>query len=116
MLKNHKILVISIPSVLVWGNCLFFRFAQAREELKKLKLPGFLYSEVAELASTVPYFSLDEDESCDVGVHLIVCVHGLDGEARLINVCLSIAVRERLRVVGAPELQLLLGPFTYTMT
>lgn len=53
---------------------------QAKEELKQLKLPGFLYSEVADLASTVPYFSLDEDESCDEGIHLIVCVHGLDGE------------------------------------
>lgn len=62
------------------GKFVFFRFTQAREELKKFKLPGFLYSEVAELASTVPYFSLDEDESCDDGVHLIVCVHGLDGE------------------------------------
>lgn len=69
--------------------CLFvcFRFAQAKEELKKLNLPGFLYSEMAEFASAVPYFSLDEDEICDEGVHLIVCVHGLDGEARLINAC-----------------------------
>lgn len=58
----------------------FCRFVQGKEELKQLKLPGFLYSEVAELASTVPYFSLDEEESCDGGVHLIVCVHGLDGE------------------------------------
>lgn len=61
---------------------MFRRFALAREELKKLKLPGFLYSEVAELSSTVPYFSRDEDESCDEGVHLVVCVHGLDGEDR----------------------------------
>lgn len=47
--------------------------------MKQLKLPGFLYSEVPELASTVPYFSLEEDESCEEGIHLIVCVHGLDG-------------------------------------
>lgn len=47
--------------------------------MKQLKLPGFLYSEVPELASTVPYFSLEEDESCDEGLHLVVCVHGLDG-------------------------------------
>lgn len=47
--------------------------------MKLLKLPGFLYSEVPELASTVPYFSLEEDESCDEGLHLVVCVHGLDG-------------------------------------
>ncbi|MCI4394955.1 hypothetical protein PGIGA_G00174860 [Pangasianodon gigas] len=70
-------------------------FAQAREELKKLKLPGFLYSEVAELASTVPYFSLDEDESCDEGVHLIVCVHGLDGNSadlRLVKTYLELGL------------------------
>lgn len=47
--------------------------------MKQLKLPGFLYSEVPELASTVHYFSLEEDESCDEGIHLVVCVHGLDG-------------------------------------
>lgn len=47
--------------------------------MKQLKLPGFVYSEVPELASTIPYFSLEEDESCEEGIHLIVCVHGLDG-------------------------------------
>lgn len=72
---------------------MFCRFAQAREELKKCKLPGILYSEVMEFASTVPYFSLDEEESSDEGVHLIVCVHGLDGEARFIIARLSTAVR-----------------------
>lgn len=50
--------------------------------MKQLKLPGFLYSEVPELASTVPYFSLEEDESCTEGIHLIVCVHGLDGKSK----------------------------------
>lgn len=45
-----------------------------------MKLPGFLYSEVAELASTMPYFSLEDDDSSDEGVHLVVCVHGLDGK------------------------------------
>lgn len=55
------------------------RFIKAKEEMKQLKLPGFVYSEVPELASTVPYFSLEEDESSEEGIHLIVCVHGLDG-------------------------------------
>ncbi|XP_072525877.1 protein FAM135A isoform X2 [Salminus brasiliensis] len=70
-------------------------FVQARDELKQLKLPGFLYSDVAELASTVPYFSLDEDESCDEGVHLIVCVHGLDGNSadlRLVKTYLELGL------------------------
>lgn len=53
--------------------------------MKQLRLPGFLYSEVPELASTVPYFSLEEDESCEEGIHLIVCVHGLDGKKPYIS-------------------------------
>ncbi|XP_050981775.1 protein FAM135A isoform X1 [Labeo rohita] len=70
-------------------------FAQAKEELKQLKLPGFLYSEVADLASTVPYFSLDEDENGDEGIHLIVCVHGLDGNSadlRLVKTYLELGL------------------------
>uniref|UniRef100_A0AAY4EB33 DUF676 domain-containing protein n=1 Tax=Denticeps clupeoides TaxID=299321 RepID=A0AAY4EB33_9TELE len=71
------------------------RFVQAKEELKQLKLPGFLYSEVKELASTLPYFSLDEDESCEEGIHLIVCVHGLDGNSadlRLVKTYLELGL------------------------
>lgn len=70
-------------------------FAQAKEELKQLKLPGFLYSEVADLASTVPYFSMYEDENCDEGIHLIVCVHGLDGNSadlRLVKTYLELGL------------------------
>ncbi|XP_052429125.1 protein FAM135A isoform X1 [Carassius gibelio] len=70
-------------------------FAQAKEELKQLKLPGFLYSEVAHLASTVPYFSMDEDENTDEGIHLIVCVHGLDGNSadlRLVKTYLELGL------------------------
>ncbi|XP_059373100.1 protein FAM135A-like isoform X2 [Carassius carassius] len=70
-------------------------FAQAKEDLKQLNLPGFLYSEVADLASTVPYFSMDEDENCDEGIHLIVCVHGLDGNSadlRLVKTYLEIGL------------------------
>ncbi|XP_006899545.1 PREDICTED: protein FAM135A-like [Elephantulus edwardii] len=54
-------------------------FLQAKEELKQLKLPGFMYSDVPLLASSVPYFSMEEEDSSEEGVHLIVCVHGLDG-------------------------------------
>ncbi|XP_062864338.1 protein FAM135A isoform X2 [Trichomycterus rosablanca] len=69
-------------------------FVQAKEELKQLKLPGFMYSEVMELASTVPYFCLDEEKS-DEGVHLIVCVHGLDGNSadlRLVKTYLELGL------------------------
>ncbi|XP_073425485.1 protein FAM135A isoform X3 [Dendrobates tinctorius] len=60
---------------------LMIAFLQAKEELKQLRLPGFLYSDVPHLASTVPYFSMEEDEVSDEGIHLIVCVHGLDGNS-----------------------------------
>uniref|UniRef100_A0A671WZH4 Family with sequence similarity 135 member A n=1 Tax=Sparus aurata TaxID=8175 RepID=A0A671WZH4_SPAAU len=70
-------------------------FIKAKDEMKQLKLPGFLYSEVPELASTVPYFSLEEDESCEEGIHLIVCVHGLDGNSadlRLVKTYLELGL------------------------
>uniref|UniRef100_A0A8D2JJ70 Family with sequence similarity 135 member A n=1 Tax=Sciurus vulgaris TaxID=55149 RepID=A0A8D2JJ70_SCIVU len=56
-------------------------FLQAKEELKLLKLPGFMYSDVPLLASSVPYFSMEEEDGSEDGVHLIVCVHGLDGNS-----------------------------------
>ncbi|XP_066867477.1 protein FAM135A isoform X4 [Kogia breviceps] len=58
-------------------------FLQAKEELKHLKLPGFMYSDVPLLASSVPYFCVEEEEEdrSEDGVHLIVCVHGLDGNS-----------------------------------
>ncbi|KAF7656368.1 hypothetical protein LDENG_00042130 [Lucifuga dentata] len=70
-------------------------FIKAKEDLKQLKLPGFLYSEIADLASTVPYFSLEEEESCEEGIHLIVCVHGLDGNSadlRLVKTYLELGL------------------------
>ncbi|KAH0622075.1 hypothetical protein JD844_024028 [Phrynosoma platyrhinos] len=56
-------------------------FLQAKEELKQLQLPGFMYSDVPKLASSVPYFSTEEEESTEDGIHLVVCVHGLDGNS-----------------------------------
>ncbi|NWV40865.1 F135A protein, partial [Grantiella picta] len=56
-------------------------FLQAKEELRQLKLPGFMYSDVFKLASSTPYFSMEEDECSEEGIHLIVCVHGLDGNS-----------------------------------
>ncbi|XP_027708733.1 protein FAM135A isoform X3 [Vombatus ursinus] len=56
-------------------------FLQAKEELRQLKLPGFMYSDVLQLASSIPYFSMEEDDGSEDGIHLIVCVHGLDGNS-----------------------------------
>lgn len=38
-----------------------------------------MYSDVFKLASSIPYFSMEEDDCSEEGIHLIVCVHGLDG-------------------------------------
>ncbi|NWV14945.1 F135A protein, partial [Ptilonorhynchus violaceus] len=56
-------------------------FLQAKEELRQLRLPGFMYSDVFKLASSIPYFSMEEDDCLEEGIHLIVCVHGLDGNS-----------------------------------
>ncbi|XP_053188898.1 protein FAM135A isoform X2 [Scomber japonicus] len=89
----------SHSSSLRWYECVptpqMKAFIKAKEEMKQLRLPGFLYSEVPELASTVPYFSLEEDESCEEGIHLIVCVHGLDGNSadlRLVKTYLELGL------------------------
>uniref|UniRef100_A0A3B4YCQ3 Family with sequence similarity 135 member A n=1 Tax=Seriola lalandi dorsalis TaxID=1841481 RepID=A0A3B4YCQ3_SERLL len=90
---------VSLSSSLRWYECAptpqMKVFIRAKEEMKQLRLPGFLYSEVPELASTVPYFSLEEDESCEEGIHLIVCVHGLDGNSadlRLVKTYLELGL------------------------
>ncbi|XP_074531656.1 protein FAM135A isoform X2 [Halichoeres trimaculatus] len=89
----------SFSSNLRWYECAptpqMKAFIKAKEEMKQLRLPGFLYSEVPELASTVPYFSLEEDENCEEGIHLIVCVHGLDGNSadlRLVKTYLELGL------------------------
>uniref|UniRef100_A0A3Q2CBN0 Family with sequence similarity 135 member A n=1 Tax=Cyprinodon variegatus TaxID=28743 RepID=A0A3Q2CBN0_CYPVA len=89
----------SLSSSLHWYECAptpqMKAFIKAKEEMKQLKLPGFVYSEVPELASTIPYFSLEEDESCEEGIHLIVCVHGLDGNSadlRLVKTYLELGL------------------------
>ncbi|XP_061693284.1 protein FAM135A isoform X2 [Syngnathoides biaculeatus] len=89
----------SMSCNLNWYECVptpqMKAFIKGKEEMKQLKLPGILYSEVPELASTVPYFSMEEDESCDEGIHLIVCVHGLDGNSadlRLVKTYLELGL------------------------
>ncbi|NWS48077.1 F135B protein, partial [Probosciger aterrimus] len=58
-------------------------FYQAKEKFKKeMKIEGFLYSDVSVLASDIPYFPPEEEEeNLEDGIHLVVCVHGLDGNS-----------------------------------
>ncbi|CAM9652779.1 unnamed protein product [Lampetra planeri] len=59
-------------------------FMRAKEEVKKqLKFPGFLYSDQATFASAVPYFAPETPDGLSDAdaIHLVVCVHGLDGNS-----------------------------------
>ncbi|KAK7898796.1 hypothetical protein WMY93_019649 [Mugilogobius chulae] len=58
-------------------------FYKAKEVLlKELSFAGGLYSDLPELASDLPYFPPEEDdEEFEDGIHLVVCVHGLDGNS-----------------------------------
>ncbi|KAK2830078.1 hypothetical protein Q5P01_018009 [Channa striata] len=58
-------------------------FFKAKEELfKELNFQASLYSDLPLLASDLPYFPPEEDdEEFDDGIHLVVCVHGLDGNS-----------------------------------
>ncbi|XP_040910001.1 protein FAM135B [Toxotes jaculatrix] len=58
-------------------------FYKAKEELfKELSFQANLYSDLPLLASDLPYFPPEEDdEEFDDGIHLVVCVHGLDGNS-----------------------------------
>ncbi|XP_038664718.1 protein FAM135B-like [Scyliorhinus canicula] len=53
------------------------------ELLKGLKFDGLLYSDLPLLASDIPYFTPEEEEeeNLEEGIHLIICVHGLDGNS-----------------------------------
>nr|XP_020822719.1 protein FAM135B isoform X2 [Phascolarctos cinereus] len=60
-----------------------FSFYQAKEKFKKeLKNEECLYSDLSVLASDLPYFPPEEEEeNLEEGIHLVICVHGLDGNS-----------------------------------
>ncbi|XP_075681817.1 protein FAM135B [Rhinoderma darwinii] len=70
-------------------------FHQAKEKFRKhLNIEGFLYSDLSELASDIPYFP-PEEEHLEDGIHLVVCVHGLDGNSadlRLVKTFLELGL------------------------
>ncbi|KFP33448.1 Protein FAM135B, partial [Colius striatus] len=65
------------------NNERMLNFYQAKEKFKKeMKIEGFLYSDLSVLASDIPYFPPEEEEeNLEDGIHLVVCVHGLDGNS-----------------------------------
>ncbi|XP_067268331.1 protein FAM135B isoform X1 [Chanodichthys erythropterus] len=58
-------------------------FYKAKEALlSELVFRGTLYSDLPYLASDLPYFPPEEDDTeFEDGIHLVVCVHGLDGNS-----------------------------------
>uniref|UniRef100_A0A4W5Q1V6 Family with sequence similarity 135 member B n=1 Tax=Hucho hucho TaxID=62062 RepID=A0A4W5Q1V6_9TELE len=58
-------------------------FYRSKEDLvKELVFQGTLYSDLPHLASDLHYFPPEEeDEEFEDGIHLVVCVHGLDGNS-----------------------------------
>uniref|UniRef100_A0A673ZWA8 Family with sequence similarity 135 member B n=1 Tax=Salmo trutta TaxID=8032 RepID=A0A673ZWA8_SALTR len=58
-------------------------FHRSKEDLvKELVFQATLYSDLPHLASDLPYFPPEEeDEEFEDGIHLVVCVHGLDGNS-----------------------------------
>ncbi|GFQ67861.1 protein FAM135A [Trichonephila clavata] len=73
-------------------------FVKAKEEFRKqLQYPWLWYSDFPSLASDVPYFQCDSDLRAfsPEGMHLVVCVHGLDGNSadlRLVRTYLELGL------------------------
>ncbi|XP_075437916.1 protein FAM135B isoform X1 [Ascaphus truei] len=72
-------------------------FLQAKEKFRKqLMFEGFLYSDLSTLASDMPYFPPEEEEEYfEDGIHLVICVHGLDGNSadlRLVKTFLELGL------------------------
>ncbi|CAI9550963.1 unnamed protein product [Staurois parvus] len=70
-------------------------FHQAKEKfIEDLKFEGFMYSDLPILASDLPYFP-PEEEHLEDGIHLVICVHGLDGNSadlRLVKTFLELGL------------------------
>ncbi|XP_073968672.1 protein FAM135A isoform X1 [Rhodnius prolixus] len=73
-------------------------FHKCKEEFKKqINFTGMIYSDAPTLISSLPYFHIPEEQrvlSPD-GLHLIVCVHGLDGNSadlRLVKTYLELGL------------------------
>ncbi|XP_077547456.1 protein FAM135A isoform X1 [Haemaphysalis longicornis] len=73
-------------------------FVKAKEEFRaQLSMPWLWYSDLPALASAVPYFQCDNDLRAfsPEGLHLVICVHGLDGNSadlRLVRTYLELGL------------------------
>ncbi|XP_068082498.1 protein FAM135A [Anabrus simplex] len=73
-------------------------FIKSKEEFKRqMNFSGMIYSDFPTLASTLPYFHISDEYRIfsPEGLHLIVCVHGLDGNSadlRLVKTYLELGL------------------------
>lgn len=80
------------------NNISLMEFEKYREEFRKqLKYSGSIYSDFTKLSSELPYFYISDEYRAfsPNGMHLIICVHGLDGNAadlRLVRTYLELGL------------------------
>ncbi|XP_034937509.1 uncharacterized protein [Chelonus insularis] len=73
-------------------------FKKCKEEFKRqMNFPGKIYSDYPNVASSLPYFYISDEYRLfsPEGPHLIICVHGLDGNAadlRLVKTYLELGL------------------------
>ncbi|XP_030570669.1 protein FAM135A [Drosophila novamexicana] len=73
-------------------------FEKCREEFRKqVKYQGNIYSDYVQLASELPYFYISDEYRAfsPNGMHLVICVHGLDGNSadlRLVRTYLELGL------------------------
>ncbi|KAK9305934.1 hypothetical protein QLX08_003181 [Tetragonisca angustula] len=73
-------------------------FKKCKEEFKRqMSFSGKIYSDYTTLASTMPYFHISNEYRLfsPEGAHLIICVHGLDGnpaDLRLVKTYLELSL------------------------
>uniref|UniRef100_A0A1I8PTK0 DUF676 domain-containing protein n=1 Tax=Stomoxys calcitrans TaxID=35570 RepID=A0A1I8PTK0_STOCA len=79
-------------------NISLMEFEKYREEFRKqLKYNGSIYSDFTKLSSELPYFYISDEYRAfsPNGMHLIICVHGLDGNSadlRLVRTYLELGL------------------------
>ncbi|CAH2039444.1 unnamed protein product, partial [Iphiclides podalirius] len=73
-------------------------FIKCRDEFRQsVKYPGAIYSDFPPVENTLPYFHISDEYRMfnTEGLHLIICVHGLDGNAadlRLVKTYLELGL------------------------
>lgn len=73
-------------------------FEKCREEFRKqISYSGSIYSDYQKLASEMPYFHISDEfrPFSSSGLHLVICVHGLDGNSadlRLVRTYLELGL------------------------